>query len=306
MKVLIVCSGNKGWISPFITEQVEELGRHEVEFSFFLIEGKGFSGYLKNIHMLNGAIEQTKPDLIHAHYGLSGLLANMQRKVPVITSFHGSDINFRLIRPLSILASKLSAHSIFVSHNLAKKGLASENYSVIPCGINLEVFVPVDRQKSREKMNVRADVKLILFSGSVIEKVKNYPLAKAAAGMLNDVKLVELTGYSREEVNYMINACDVVLMTSFSEGSPQVIKEAMACNRPVVSTDVGDVQEIFGNTEGCFMANYDPSDVAEKLRMALAFGKPTNGREKISHLDNRVIARKVFEVYSKVLDRGKE
>lgn len=306
MKVLIVCSGNKGRISPFISEQGEKLLKHGVEFSYFLIEGKGLYGYLSNVRRLNKVIELTKPDLIHAHYGLSGLLANIQRKVRVITTFHGSDINYRLNRPFSVLASRLSEHSIFVSPLLARIGLAKTNFSIIPCGIDLEVFVPSDRQESRKKMNLKEEDKLVLFSGSFNETVKNYPLAKAAVRLLDNVRLVELNSYSRKEVNLLMNACDVVLMTSFSEGSPQIIKEAMACNHSIVSTDVGDVRETIGDTEGCYITTFDPGDVAEKLKKALAYGKPTYGREKILHLDNQIIAGKVYNVYLEVLKKLKD
>lgn len=150
-------------------------------------------------------------------------------------------------------------------------------------------------------MNLEKGVQLILFSGSFTETVKNYRLAKRAVRFLDNVKLVELNGYTREEVNLLMNGCDVVLMTSFSEGSPQIIKEAMACNRPLVSTDVGDVREIIGNTDGCYITSFDPADVTLKLKKALVYGKPTSGREKITHFDGRIIAAKVAEVYKKVL-----
>jgi teichuronic acid biosynthesis glycosyltransferase TuaC len=301
IRVLIVCSGNKGRISPFITEQVDMLRKFGAVFSYFFIEGRGLRGYLSNIRRLNNVIEQTRPDLIHAHYGLSGLLANMQRRVPVITSFHGSDINFRMNWPFSVLASKLSAFSIFVSGRLAGKALATSDFKVIPCGIDLEVFIPLDRKESRKKINYEEADRLILFSGSHDETVKNYPLAEAAARLLDNVKLIELIGYSREEVNLLMNASDVVLMTSISEGSPQIIKEAMACNRPIVSTEVGDVREIIGSTDGCYISSFKTKDVAENIKKAFKFGKSTSGREKIRHLDNSIIAGKVFEVYKKVL-----
>jgi glycosyltransferase involved in cell wall biosynthesis len=210
-----------------------------------------------------------------------------------------------LNRPVSVLASKLSEHSIFVSPHLARKGLAKTNFSIIPCGIDLEIFVPLDMLESRKKMNLKEEEKLVLFSGSYNETVKNYPLAKAAVRLLDNVRLVELNGYSREEVNMLMNACNVVLMTSFSEGSPQIIKEAMACNHPIVSTDVGDVRETIGNTEGCYISTFAPGDVAEKLKKALAYDNPTNGREKIHHLENQIIARKVYNVYLEVLKKTK-
>jgi teichuronic acid biosynthesis glycosyltransferase TuaC len=94
----------------------------------------------------------------------------------------------------------------------------------------------------------------------------------------------------------------VVLLTSLWEGSPNVIKEAMACNTPIVSTDVGDVKEIIGKTEGCFITSFDPEDVSDKIKKALEFGKRTTGREDIKHLESGVVAKRIIAIYKNVLD----
>lgn len=122
-----------------------------------------------------------------------------------------------------------------------------------------------------------------MFAGAFDNWVKNSKLAIESVMNISDTELLELKGYNRNQVSLLMNACDVILITSFSEGSPQVIKEAMACNLPIVSTDVGDVKEVIGNTEGCYITSFDPKDVAEKIKMALDFGKRTNGRENIKH-----------------------
>ena len=99
------------------------------------------------------------------------------------------------------------------------------------------------------------------------------------------------------------NASDLVLLTSFWEGSPNVIKEAMACNVPIVSTDVGDVKEVIGKTEGCYITSFDPEDVAEKIKLALKFGKRTTGIEDIKHLESSLIAKKIIKIYKSVLEK---
>ena len=303
MKLLIVCSGSSGNISPFIKEQAESIRDEGISVEYFLIEGKGISGYLKNIYRFNTVIQNYKPDIIHAHYGLSGLFANLQRRVVVITTFHGSDINYKIISLFSLLTMKLSKHNIFVSDKIAEKALAKRNFSVIPCGIAMNIFSPTDQKEARAKLYLRENKKIILFSGSFDNPVKNYPLAKSAVDLLEDnIELIELKGYSREQVNNLLNACDVALMTSYTEGSPQFIKEAMACNCPIVSTDVGDAKEIIGDTEGCYICSYEPEDVAEKIKKALNFDKRTNGREKIKHLDEKIIAQKIIAIYRKVLE----
>ena len=95
MRILIVASGNSAKMSPFVKEQAESLIKKGVSVDFFLIKGKGIFGYLQNYFLLNKKIKSEKFDLIHAHYGLSGLLATMQKNVPVIVTFHGSDVNMR-------------------------------------------------------------------------------------------------------------------------------------------------------------------------------------------------------------------
>src|ERR1035437_3240977 len=116
MKVLIVCSGNAGYISPFVKEQANNLRKSGIEIDYFLIKGKGWIGYLFNYHAMIEKIKSYQPSIIHAHYGLSGMLAVMQRKIPVIVTFHGSDINSKgFEKGFSILAIKLSKHNIFVS-----------------------------------------------------------------------------------------------------------------------------------------------------------------------------------------------
>mgnify|MGYP001810358295 CR=1 FL=1 len=133
-------------------------------------------------------------------------------------------------------------------------------------------------------------------------QLKNYPLAKEALTILNDatIELLALKGYSRAEAAVLFTAVDAALMTSFTEGSPQFVKEAIACNCPVVSTDVGDVKKVIEDIEGCFIASYEPKDVAEKIRKSIHYGELMNGRERIAHFDNREIARKLIALYHQI------
>lgn len=124
IRLLIVCSKNSGNFAPFIVDQVEALKKTGVVPDFFGVEEKGWKGYLKSRKLLLTKIELFKPQLIHAHYGLSGLLANLQRKIPVVTTYHGSDINDSKVFWLSKLTMMLSKHNIFVS----KKNLEKANF----------------------------------------------------------------------------------------------------------------------------------------------------------------------------------
>jgi glycosyltransferase involved in cell wall biosynthesis len=316
IKVLIVCSGNTQENEifdfklhhAFIYEQTEELKKRNVDFDFFYIRGKGITGYIKNYRKYLKIIKTCRPAIVHAHYGLSGLFANLQRKVPVITTFHGSDVFlFRKNLLLSRIANRLSCRSIVVNKNMSILLKDFLKIDIIPCGVDLKRLYPLNVRDDiniygivREKIN-------ILFSSRFDYYEKNYPLAEKVMSLLGpDYNLVELKGYSREEVNLLMNICDIALMTSISEASPQFIKESMACNCPVVSTDVGDVKEIFGDLNGCFITSFKPEDVANNIKSAIEYRKSnryTKGRDRIFELglDSETVALKIFEVYKKVL-----
>lgn len=300
MKVLVICSHNSGRIAPFIKQQVESVLRNGINAKYFFVERKGCFGYLISLPKLYKKVKEFKPDLIHAHYGLSGLFANLQRKVPVVTTFHGSDINNPKVRQLSKITMVLSAHSVFVSSKLANLASSKNNYTILSCGIDLNTFFPMDKTEARKRTGLEFRDKIILFAGSFGNKVKNYPLAQRTVKHLDqNIKLMELKGYTQSEVNLLLNACDAALLTSFSEGSPNFIKEALACNCPIVATDVGDIKEITGGIPGTYICNFSAREIAEKLAGVLSSDARTNGREKIFHLDMDLTARKLIEIYEK-------
>jgi teichuronic acid biosynthesis glycosyltransferase TuaC len=303
MRLLIVCSKNSGRFAPFVEEQADSLRKQGVRLEFFGVEGKGWHGYLQNRKRLLSKIAIFNPHIIHAHYGLSGLLANTQRTIPVVTTYHGSDINQRKVFWISKIAMCLSKHNIFVSQkNLIKAGL-KRKVSLIPCGVDIDFFKPYDKNLAREKMNLSLDGKYILFAGSFNNPVKNAYLAHKSIDIVKEATLVELKGYTREQVLWLMNAVDACLMTSHSEGSPQFIKEALACNCPVVSVNVGDVSEVLGDTIGCFVTERNPEDVAEKLNRAINRKKKIEGRERLLELklDNQDIAKRIIKIYEDIL-----
>ena len=307
MKILIVASYNKSRFAPFIVEQAEALKRAGCDVDWFGLQGKGVKGYIKNFPALNRKIKECQPDIIHAHYGLSGLFANLQRKVPVVTTYHGSDINERKVLRFSKLAMRLSAWNIFVSQKTLRIAKPSKKYTLLTCGIDLSDLQLTDKVEARRKMGLDIDKQYILFAGAFDNQVKNAPLAVKTVDLLNclSVELLELKDYSREQVTLLMCAADAFLMTSFTEGSPQVIKEAMACGCPIVSVDVGDVRERTEGVEGCYVANTrNPEDLAHLLKKALTFGNKTNGREKIiaDGLDNKFVAARLMDIYKKIAE----
>lgn len=304
MKILVTYRGDENNRRPFITEQANALIEKGINIQYFGISGSGLSAYFSSYSAYKKMIRQFKPDLIHAHYGLSGLFANFQRQMPVITTYHGSDINLKKILPLSKIAAKLSRHNIYVTAKLAKIAKANNKYSVIPCGVDFDAFYPIDKKEARKILKLNYETKYVLFSASFDNAIKNASLAKLAIKNVDpNISLIELKSFSREQVNLLLNACDVALITSFTEGSPQFIKEAMACNCPIVSTDVGSVEELIDNTEGCFLTSFDPDDVSDKLKKALQYKGRTIGRNKIKYLDNNNIADKIIALYYKLIKK---
>lgn len=304
MKVLVVARYKDSGFAPFVTEQVDALTEAGVECRFFPVRSRGMAGYLRQVPALRHAIREFKPDIVHAHYGLCGLLANLQRRVPVVTTYHGSDINDLKVRRLSKIAVLLSAFNIFVSQKCIDLVKPKKNYALIPCGINLNDFPEIDKAEARMQLGLNPDGRYVLFAGAFDNSVKNAPLAKEVTERVPGVELLELKGYSRRQVALLMQAVDAFLMTSISEGSPQVIKEALACGCPIVSVDVGDVSARVEGVSGCSVSNsQDPGQLAGLLQQTLAFQEKTAGRERIlaDELDNRSVAKRLMEVYESIV-----
>lgn len=309
MHILFVASGNRGSISPFVIEQGNSLDKDNIELDYFLIKGKGIIGYTRNLKILKDKIREFNPDLIHAHFGLSGAVACLQWLKPKVVTFHGTDVSNKKNNLISSVVALFADHIITVNKWMPEKLLFKRKHSIsiIPCGVELDTFYPLNKSEARKINGFIETDKIIVFASAFTNPVKNYQLAKQAVNMIRekgrDIKLIELANKTRDDVNTLLNAADLLLVTSFTEGSPQVVKEAMACNCPIVSTDVGDVKEIINGTDGCYITTYDAEDVAEKINSALGFEGRTNGRIKIQQYDNKLIAEKIIEVYKMVLNK---
>ena len=320
MKVLIVASNKGGKFAPFVEEQILALESENIETISYAHTAHGILKYILEIRRLRHIIFKKKPDILHAHFGLTGLISTLAvigLNIPVVVTYHGCDINDNKVRPFSQLAMRLATWNIFVSYRQMINAFGSEqkskrnnNWCIMPCGINISTFdnTCVDAEWFEQKYNAKP---CVLFAGSFMSEVKNPLLAKQAIILYNQnhpeqtVELLELRGYTRNEVATLMNKCHALLLTSIREGSPQVVKEAMACGCPIVSVDVGDVAERLDGVEGCkVIASREPKDIVEALESVIAFGR-TKGREKLLNdgLDNMQIAEKLVEIYTKVINK---
>ena len=321
MKILFVSRDNPAYgITPFILEQGKSLQKNGIDVEYFVIKGKGINGYLQNIIPLREKIIAGKYDLIHAHYSLSGWVARLATfSLPLVISFMGSDvyggvddkgkqqskINIYLSRALQFVTPSI----IVKSPNLMNYIWFQEKTQIVPNGVDLASFETISQEKSRYHLKLDPKKEIVLFFGDPKDPRKNISLVKSALKKIDreEVQLLSPFPIPHDEVVLYLNTANVLVSTSFREGSPNVIKEAMACNCPVVSTNVGDVNWLFAETPGYFLTSFDPSDVASKVLKALDFSKSTGvagGRKRLIELrlDTDNVAQKIIEIYKSVLE----
>ena len=126
-------------------------------------------------------------------------------------------------------------------------------------------------------------------------------LAKSAISNINNCNFIELKGYEKEQINLILNASDLLLVTSFSETGPIIVKEALACNCPIISTNVGDVQKLIRNVQNCYLSSYNPEDIEKKINLVFRNNKRTNGHQVIKNFNLENIAYKIIHVYKNTL-----
>jgi glycosyltransferase involved in cell wall biosynthesis len=307
MKILFVSSGNSSLgISPIVKRQGESIIGLGVDVEFFNIKGKGIRGYLGNLSRLNRTIKQTKPDLIHAHYSKSGILSALTGFKPLVVSFMGSDTVGCLARNINSMLSRLIWQYTIVKSHQMKLGLVKRKIIVLPNGVDTMVFKPVSKASCQEELNWSISIKHILFAANPNRPEKNFSLIDKAIKILksNQVELHTLMDVKPDVVPIMMNAADVVVLTSYREGSPNVIKEAMACDRPIIATPVGDIPYLFENVEGTFISDFNVNTMKENISKALKFEK-SKGRNQIFKLglSSSTVAEKLTKIYQSLLKK---
>ena len=304
MKILFVASANKGAMTPVVVNQAEALISEGVQIDYFSIKGKGIKGYLRNIKPLRQYLCTHTYDAIHAHYSLSAFVASLAGAKPLIVSLMGSDVKaagwYKFI--IRLFARLFRWKAIIVKSNDMYRDLGIKRAVVIPNGVNMDRFKPMDKTECRKRLKWKEErgKKHVLFPANAARPEKDFALAEAACALLENVELHAFENTPNTETPYWYNAADAVLMTSKWEGSPNAIKEAMACSRPIVATNVGDIVERLSGVEGTFVAQTrEPQELSQLLSQAMALSV-TKGREQIiaDGLDSHDVNKKLIELYN--------
>lgn len=303
MKVLFVCSGNSkdGKPKTVVNNQALSLQKYGVEISFFLINKKGIKGYLQSVKPLKKHIINEKFDVIHSHFSLSAFTATLalrnQNKLPHVVSLMGSDAQVSGWKRVltRYLSNKIWNKTIVKSQKMADD-LSLKNYEIIANGVDLDKLIPIE--KSTQNL-----CKTLLFAADPSRESKNYKLAKEALDYLPNkhYELKVVYNKSHSELIQEINNCDCVLLTSKWEGSPNIIKEALALNKPIVATKVGDVPLLISKLEGCYLTEMDAIEISEAIKKAVGFTE-TQGRKRILELklDDKAVSNQIISIYNEL------
>lgn len=319
-------------MSPFLMPQIKSLTPYLESYELIYLEmGFGYKSLKAKTKQLRD-FKKKSSDLqgwvVFSLYGsMHGFLVQwiLGSKFKIVNTFGGSDIlgstntgliwvfRNRLTKMLSLYAAKRADHVIVKSANLAIEcqPKIKAPISVVPNGINLELFKQVEnRDELRSRFGWQPKEFVILFSlrrgNSKLEAVKNYPLAQEVITILKgdenlNVRLKIISNKTHQQMNELFNAADCLLLTSLHEGSPNIVKEAMGCNLPIVSVNCGDVQERLSTVENSFVsAAYDANELAQLCRSVKEAGSRSNGRDVITNqgLDSRSVAESIISLFS--------
>lgn len=328
MKVLHVLSGyptaSRPYSLTFVKSQIGSLISEGIMCDVFDIEGyKSKMKYLLKVKSLMRMLSSNNYDIIHAHYSYSAMFCLMtQVKKIMVVSFMGSDILGGMnLSKTSVLLNRFNeliyrlvlkkADAVIVkSVGLKDRFSRTDNVYLVPNGVNFDMFKPGDKILARKALSLSERNFIILFIGAPENTVKNFELAQRAFEKFKKriktpehVELLVINGKPHESMNLYYNASDCLLLTSHKEGSPNVVKEALACNLPVISVDVGDVKEIIQGMINCHIVDYNPTDISVKIMEVMKSKSRCDARECLRYLDERIIARKIIRIYEHLTDK---
>jgi glycosyltransferase involved in cell wall biosynthesis len=301
--------------TPSIGIQQKLLAQKGVEFDVISIQtGNPLAYLVATIKFLLMNLQQPKYDLVHAYYGLSVYIALLQKRMPVVATFLGSDLlnegeSDQRDKKIGTSAAR-RADAVIVMTEEMKKASGREDAHVIPFGVSLSRLPLIDQLDARKQLGLPLDKKLVLFPWHPARLVKRFDIVEQAMQLVQKVipqsELVVVHNKSHATMALYFNACDVCILASDHEGSPVAIREALACNLPVVSVDVGDVSELIDGLTNCYVVERNPADMAEKVAMVLNSGMRCQGRERMQDYDMHQATERVYRIYRRLIDETKQ
>lgn len=325
IRVLMVTSDWlwNSWGGPavFIARQADFLRREGIEVDLFPFRGARHPrNYLAAWQEVRRRVQRGCYDLVHAQFGQSGLTA-LPKHLPLVVTFRGDDLegiigeNGRyvpagwLLRLISRNVARHADAAIVVSEHMKRYLPRSVPAHVMPSGIDLQLFRPEPRDAVRRRLGLPLDQSLVLFVGNPALARKRHGLAQQAVAIVNrsmPTKLMIGWELPHDQIAALMNACDALLCTSMQEGSPNAVKEALACNLPVVSVPVGDVALRLRGVAGCELCQDDRVDtIAAALERVLRRGQRIDGRSAVQHLDERILTEQLIGIYRSILPATK-
>ncbi|MFO7322979.1 MAG: glycosyltransferase [Chloroflexota bacterium] len=321
MKILMVTHelptpAHPGTMAP-VARQIQSLQACGLEIDVLQLHGVRKLKYLPALIEFQRRVAHA--DLVHAHFGYCAWLALSQHTKPLVISFMGDDLlgepdEHGHIQPLSKLVVQINrwvakhADAVIVKSAEMAQIVAPVAANIIPNGVDIQTFRPVDRSQARASLGWPDDRHYVLFAGNPAYARKGYPLAQSTMEHLRrcfdrPVELRSLWNVSPDQVPLYMNASDALLMVSLIEGSPNVVKEALACNLPVVSVPVGDVAYVLEGVDTGGVFPRDPETLAGALKAVLSSGKRSNGRTILLQkgLDLASVAERIVRIYDGVL-----
>ena len=300
---------------PFLVRQVEFLRRAGVDVEVFSFRGaKNPLNYVRAWRLARQKLQQGHYDLVHAQFGQSALPA-LPKRLPLVITIRGDDVegivgskgqytlSGYILRILSRWVAKRADALIVVSSHM-KQHFPSLPAHVVPSGLDLELFRIIPQHEARQRLGLPLSKRLVLFVGNPDDPRKRFALSQKAVGQMDRALNAELVvgwGVPHSDIPVFMNACDALVFTSMHEGSPNVVKEALACNLPVVSVAIADVPERLRGIEGCVVCADDrPETIASGLTQVLQRRVKVNSRIAVQDLDERILTQRLIEIYRDV------
>jgi glycosyltransferase involved in cell wall biosynthesis len=305
----------------FVFRQIESLRALGLDCKVIFIEGHRtrWAYVRESLRMLGLNFSSRRPPLVHAHGGETALVARWYVRGPVVVSYCGDDLlgtpradgsitpGSRVRRTLLRAHARLMARTVTKSAEMegALYPPARKRNLIVPNGVDRSIFHPRSGEEARRRLGWPAEDRIVLFAADPAVERKRYWLAETACReaerALGPIRLEVAWDTPPAEMPMLMVGADCLLLTSAIEGSPNVVKEAVACDLPVISTDVGDVAEILGDIDPSWVCAPEPGPLAGALVECLTARRRSNGWERSAWLGQERIAERLLDLYSELV-----